>query len=240
MAGLGTIVNVGAIIIGGLLGLAFGRLFTKSLQQSLITVSGVMTIFIGMGGALSKMLKVEGGELTSSGTMMMLASLLLGTVAGELVDLDGKMVQFGEWLKRKTGNQGDASFTGAFVTASLTVCIGAMAIVGSIEDGIYGNHTILFTKAVLDFVIIAAMAASLGKGAVFSAVSVGLLQGAVTVLATVIAPLMTDAAMNNLSYIGNILIACVGINLLWPGKVKVANMLPALIIAVIWAFLPFV
>ncbi len=239
MPGLGTIVNVLAIVVGGSLGLGFGKIFTAKLQESLMTICGVMTIFIGAGGTLSKMLVIEEGMITTTGTMMMIMSLLIGTILGELVDLDDKMALFGEWMKRKTGNQGDSSFTGAFVTASLTVCIGAMAVVGAMEDGIYANHSILYTKAILDLIIIAAMAVSLGKGAVFSAVSVGIFQGILTLLARVIAPVVTDAAMFNLSYVGNILIFCVGLNLLWPGKVKVANMLPALVVALVWSFLPF-
>ncbi len=238
MPGLGTLVNVAAIITGGLAGLLFGKLFSKQLQEALASASGLMTIFIGIGGTLQQMMKIENGLLTQSGSMMMIASLLIGTLIGELVDIDGRVEQFGEWLKKKSGNESDAAFTGAFVTASLTVCIGAMAIIGSLEDGIYANHSILFTKAILDFIIIAALSASLGKGAVFSALPVGLWQFSITLLARGIAPVMTDAAMANLSYIGNILIFCVGVNLLWPRKFRVANMLPALLVAVIWAFLP--
>ncbi len=126
----------------------------------------------------------------------------------------------------------------AFVTASLTVCIGAMAIVGSIQDGILGDWSILATKAVLDLIIIMVMSCSLGKGAVFSAIPVGIFQGSITVLAGFIRPLMTDAALNNLSLVGNVLIFCVGINLVWDKKVKVANLLPAIVVAVAAAFLP--
>lgn len=126
----------------------------------------------------------------------------------------------------------------AFVTASLTVCIGAMAIVGSIEDGIYANHEILFTKSFLDFVIIIAMTAALGIGTAFSAIPVAILQGGVTILARLAAPVMTDQAMNNLSLVGAVLITSVGINLLFPKKVSVANLLPSLIFAVVFAFIP--
>ncbi len=237
MPGLGTLVNVLAIIGGGLMGLSFGKLFPERLQSSLQTSSGLMTIFIGLGGALQQMLKIENGLLTQTGTMMMIASLLLGTLIGELIDIDARLEDFGEWLKRKSGNEQDSAFTAAFVTASLTVCIGAMAIIGSIEDGIYANHSILFTKAILDFIILIALSASLGKGTIFSALPVGIFQGSVTLLARFIAPIMTDAAMANLSYIGNILILCVGVNLIWPRKFRVANMLPALLIAVTWTFI---
>lgn len=236
MAGLGTAVNVLAIIGGGLLGMGCGRFLSEKIQKALLNTCGLMTIFTGIGGVMAKMLEVENGLLSTQGTMMMIFSLLIGTVVGELLDLEGKFERFGMWLKCRTHHEKDSGFVDAFVNASLTVCIGAMAVIGSIEDGMYGNHTILFTKAVLDFVIITAMAASAGVGTVFSAVSVGLLQGSITILASFFAPLMKDAAMANLSYVGNILIACVGINLLWPKKISVANLLPSLIVAVVWAF----
>ena len=146
---------------------------------------------------------------------------------------------FGEWLKEKTGNSKEKRFVEGFVTASLTVCIGAMAIVGAIEDGIFGDFSILATKAVLDFIIILVMTGSMGKGCVFSAIPVGILQGSVTMLAKFIKPIMTEPALSNLSMIGSILIFCVGLNLVWGKKIRVANLLPAIVLAVAVAFLPF-
>ena len=130
------------------------------------------------------------------------------------------------------------AFVDAFVTASLTVCIGAMAVVGSIQDGIYGDISTLTAKAVLDMIIILVMTASMGKGCIFSAIPVGIFQGSVTLLARLIEPLMTEQALANLSLTGSAMIFCVGLNLVWGKKVRVANLLPGLIIAVIWAFLP--
>ena len=143
----------------------------------------------------------------------------------------------GIWLKKKTGNSGDATFIDAFVTASLTVCIGAMAIVGSIQDGLTGDYSILATKAVLDLIIIMVMTCSMGKGCIFSAIPVALLQGSITVLAGLAKGLVTASAMNYLSLIGNILIFCVGINLVFGKKLRVANMLPAIVFAVVAAFI---
>jgi uncharacterized membrane protein YqgA involved in biofilm formation len=128
-------------------------------------------------------------------------------------------------------------FVDGFVTASLTVCIGAMAIVGAIQDGLTGDYATLLTKAILDCIIICVMTASMGKGCMFSAIPVALLQGFVTLLATQIAPLMTQAALGNLSLVGNVLIFCVGVNLLWGKKIKVANLLPAIVFAVLAAFM---
>jgi len=164
MHGLGTIVNVAAIVVGGLAGLLGGRRIPERLQKTLMSAMGVSVLFVGVSGALSQMLRAEGGALTVQGTMMMILSLAVGAVLGELLDLEDRMERFGAWLKVKTKSESDGGFIGAFVTASLTVCIGAMAIVGSIQDGILGDHATLFAKAVLDLVIIMVMTASMGKG----------------------------------------------------------------------------
>ena len=166
--------------------------------------------------------------------MMMIGSLAIGTVVGELLDLDGWMHRFGVCLQKKTGNGSDSHFIEGFVSASLTVCIGAMAIVGAIADGIDGNHSVLFAKAVLDLIIVMVMSASLGKGCLFSFIPVVILQGSVTLLAKLIAPLITTAALNNISYVGSVLIFCVGVNLVFDSKIRVANILPAILVAALW------
>ena len=238
MYGLGTIINTAAIVAGGAGGARFGRFLKENVQDTLTRVCGVSTLFIAITGALEQMLSIENGAIVSRGSMLVILCLTIGAVIGELLNLEGAFERFGEWLKRKTGNAKDKRFVDAFVTASLTVCIGAMAIVGSIEDGITGDYSILATKAVLDFIIIMVMSCSMGRGAVFSAIPVAILQGSITALAGLVRPLMTEAALNNLSMVGNVLIFCVGINLVWGKKVRVANLLPAIVIAVIAALLP--
>ena len=156
---------------------------------------------------------------------------------GELIGIEKGFEYFGEWLKVKTGNSGDAGFVNAFVTTSLTVCIGAMAIVGAIQDGILGDYSTLAVKAVLDLIIVAVMTSSMGKGCVFSAIPVFLFEGAITLLARLVSPIMTDMAIAYLSLIGSILIFCVGVNLVWGKKLRVANMLPAVLLAIGAAYL---
>ena len=238
MYGLGTIINTAAIVAGGIGGALFGRFLKENVQDTLTKVCGVSTLFIAIAGALEQMLTVENGAIVSHGAMLVIGCLTIGAVIGELMNLEGAFERFGEWLKQKTGNAKDKRFVDAFVTASLTVCIGAMAIVGSIEDGITGDYSILATKAVLDFIIIMVMSCTMGRGAVFSAIPVAILQGSITALAGLLRPVMTAAALANLSMVGNVLIFCVGINLVWGKKVRVANLLPAIVIAVIAAFLP--
>lgn len=238
MVGLGTIINTAAILAGGVLGALFGRFLSDSAQDTLNKVCGVSTLFIAISGALEGMLSVVDGKIVSGGAMLIIGCLAIGGVVGEILNIEGAFERFGEWLKVKSGNARDKGFVNAFVTASLTVCIGAMAIVGSIQDGIQGDYSILATKAVLDLIIIMVMSCSLGKGAVFSAIPVAIFQGSITALAGLVKPLMTQGALANLSLVGNVLIFCVGINLVWGKKVKVANLLPAIVVAVIAAFLP--
>ena len=223
-----------AILGGGVFGILFGKAIPERFKNILYHVSGVAVLFIGIGGAMEKMLVVQDGSISTQGTMMMLMSLIFGALIGELINIQGGVEKLGEWLKKKSGSQNDGGFIDAFLTASLTVCIGAMAVVGAIEDGISGDCSILLAKSVLDLIIIAVMASAMGKGALFSFVPVGLLQGSITILAAFIAPLLTEAALSNLSYVGSVLIFCVGLNLLWDMKIKVANMLPGIIIAMLF------
>ena len=238
MIGLGTLINTAAIVAGGAVGLAAGGLFRAEQQAAIGKACGVSTLFIAVAGAMSGMLKLEGDALIASRSMLVVLCLALGTVIGELLGIEDGFERFGEWLKRRTGNEGDGRFVNAFVTASLTVSVGAMAIVGSIQDGISGDYSTLAVKAVLDFVIVLVMTSSLGKGCAFSAIPVFVLEGGMTLLAQAMKPLMTGLAMDYLSLVGSVLIFCVGLNLVWGKKVRVANLLPALVFAVAAAFLP--
>lgn len=238
MIGLGTIINVAGIVVGGAVGMFAGKLMNEKLQDTLGKASGIAVLFIAIAGVMDGMLSIKDSDVVSGRSMLVVACIILGAFVGELINIEQGFEKFGEWLKIKTGNAKDKGFVDGFVTASLTVCIGAMAVVGSIQDGIFGDYTTLATKAVLDLIIIMVMTCSLGKGCIFSAIPVGIFQGVITALARLIKPLMTDAALVNLSLIGSILIFCVGINLVWGKKIRVANFLPAIIFAVIAAFLP--
>lgn len=238
MIGLGTIINSVAIIAGGFLGHFTGKLFNSEQQDSLNKTCGISVLFIAIAGAMQGMLKIENGEIMSGKSMLVVLCLALGTIIGELIGIEKGFERFGEWLKKKTGNSGDAGFVNAFVSASLSVCIGAMAIVGAIQDGILRDCTTLAVKSVLDFIIISVMTSSMGKGCAFSAIPVFIFEGSITLLARLISPIMTELAIAYLSLIGSILIFCVGINLVWGKTLRVANMLPAVLFAVLAAYLP--
>ena len=238
MTGLGTIINTAGILAGGAAGYLFGSRFNSRIQEALTAACGVSVLFIGIAGAMEGMLQLQDGALTSRQSMLVVLSLALGALIGEWINIEGLFERFGSWLKVKTGNARDKKFVDAFVTSSLTVCIGAMAIVGSIQDGIYGDFSVLATKAILDLIIVLVMTCSLGIGCIFSAIPVAVFEGLLTFLARFLRPVMTEAALANLSLVGSILIFCVGLNLLWEKKVRVANLLPSVVLAVAAAFLP--
>lgn len=227
-------INVISILIGGMLGMWIGRRFSSRMQETLNRACGISVLFIGMAGALEGMM-TDGGR-----SMFVVICIVLGALIGELIDIEGWFERLGKWLKIKSGNAKDHMFVEGFVTTSLTVCIGAMAVVGAIEDGLHGDPTILATKAVLDFVLVMIMSGYMGIGCVFSALPVAVFEGGMTILAISLKSVMTSAAMLNLSLIGSILIFCVGVNLVWDKRIRVANLLPALILSIAFAFFPVI
>jgi len=237
MVGLGTVINVGGIVAGGVVGLLLGGRMQKRFQDTLMSAIALCVLFLGISGCLKEIFVISEDGLESGGTMMMIGSFAIGALLGELLDLEGKMERFGAWLKRKTKSDGDATFVDGFVTASLTACIGAMAVVGAIQDGIRGDNSVLLAKAVLDLIIVMILTASMGKGCIFSAIPVGLFQGTITVLARQLQPLMTEPALSNLSLTGSMLIFCIGVNSIWGKKFKVANLLPTIFVAMAWGIL---
>lgn len=238
MTGIGTLANTGAIILGGLVGLVAGNRLTARYQQTITAGLSVCVMFVGIAGTLQEMFRAASdGRLLSHGALMLVVSIVIGAVVGEWLDLDEKLERFGGWIRRVTRNEGDCSFVNAFVTASLTFCIGAMAIVGSIEDGLKGDPSILYLKSVMDGVFTIVLVSALGKGAMFSALPILLYQGGITLGAKLIAPIFTASAMGNLALVGNLLIFCVGWNLIHgEKKIRVANLLPSLLVAMVWAF----
>ena len=233
--GIGVLANVLGIVGGGLLGLGCGRLISERFQKAIMMACAVAVIFLGLTGTVKEMLQIGAdGGVTLVGTNCMLASLIGGAVIGEAIDLEDRMERFGHWLQQKTGSGGDTRFVEGFVTASLTVCIGAMAVIGSINDRLLSDPSVLFAKTVIDAVIVMIMTSALGKGCIFSAISVGIFQGIIFLMAGFLEPIMTPAALKSLSAVGNILIFCVGTNLFGLPHVRIANLLPALVIAVVW------
>ena len=170
--------------------------------------------------------------------MLIIACMALGGLIGELINIEGGFERFGEWLKRKTGSARDQNFVNGFLTASLTTCVGAMTIVGSLQDGIAGDWSVLGAKSILDLVMVMVLTSSLGKGCVFSVIPILVIEGGLTLLAGLLSPLMTELSMRYLSMVGSVLIFCVGVNLVWGSKIRTANLLPAVVLALAAAWLP--
>lgn len=232
MLGLGTIINTVAVIVGGLLGLVLKKGVAKRFQKILMHALGLSTVFIGISGVLKYMLVMENGEFSTQGTMLLIFSLVIGCLIGQIVNIDAKLEAVGEKLKTAVKAKNDNNFVEGFVTASLITCVGAMAIVGAMQDGLSGDSTMLIAKSLLDFVLVAVLAAAYGVGVVFSAVPIFVYQGVITLIAVLFGSIISDTLINELSFVGSALIFCVGVNLIREKTFQVANMLPALLIPI--------
>ncbi|MBP3327759.1 MAG: DUF554 domain-containing protein [Clostridia bacterium] len=234
MIGLGTIVNVAAVVAAGFIGVLVKGGIKERFQTTIMGVLGISTMFIGASGTLQEMFTVENGSISTQGTMLLVMSLIIGAVIGELLNIEAWLEKVGEWLKEKVKAKNDNRFVDAFVNSTLVICIGAMAIVGSLQDGLTGDHSTLFVKAALDFPIILIFASTLGIGAVFSAIPLGLYQGAITLFAGLISPYLSDTLISNLTLVGSAMIFAIGVNLAFGKKFKVGNFLPGLLVPVIY------
>lgn len=236
MVGLGTIINTVAVILGGVFGTYFGRKISKDIQESLMKIIGVAVLFIGIAGTLQYMLVIENGQIKTQGTMLLIISLALGVLIGELLKIENRIFTLGEFIKNKINKKDDNYFVEGFVSTSLIICVGAMGIVGSIQDGLTGDYTMLVAKGALDFVIVMINASIFGMGAAFAALPMFIYQGTMTLVAMLGGNFISDALVNDISMVGATLIFCIGINLIWGNKIKVGNTIPALLIPVIYSF----
>ena len=234
MIGLGTIINTASVLAGGALGLLLKNGVAKKFETILMQALGLATIFIGAGGVLKYMLVVENGGITTQGTMLLIFSLVIGCLLGQWLDIEAKMEQLGVRLKAAARIKNDNRFVEGFVTTSLIICVGAMAIVGAMQDGLSGDSSMLVAKAMLDFALVTILASAYGVGVVFSAIPIFLYQGAITVIAALFGAVISDALIAQLSFVGSALIFCVGVNLVREKTFRVANMLPALLIPILW------
>ena len=232
MIGVGTLINTAAVIVGGLIGLLLKNGLKEDLQKSLQKACGIATIFIGASGTLGKMFVIRDGGIETKGSMLLIFSLVIGIAIGELLRLESRMDNLGGKIKRLVRRENDNRFVDSFVNVSLIICVGAMAIVGSIQDGMSGDYSMLAAKSILDFVIVMVFASSGGVGSVFAAVPLFLYQGAITLAAAVGGSFISETIINDLSFVGSALIFCVGLNLAVGKKIPVGNLLPALVVPV--------
>lgn len=238
MTGLGTIVNCAAVVVGAVIGMIFKKALKERFCELIMQSMGLAVIFIGAAGGIGRIIELNKLETGTTQIVLMVIAFALGSFLGELINIQKLTERFAAWLKIKTKSENDNSFVSGFVSASLTICVGAMAVIGPIQDALSHDYSTLFTKAVLDMVIVMVMASSMGRGTVFSVIPLAVVQGFVTLIAKLVEPLLTELAVTNISFIGSMLIFCVGINLMFDKKFRVANMLPALLFAVAFSYLP--
>ncbi|ACM61686.1 hypothetical protein B0S90_0111 [Caldicellulosiruptor bescii] len=238
MIGLGTIVNAAAVIVGSILGLVLKFGIPERFKSTIMQAISLSVIFIGTSGVLQGIFKVlNSGRIDRQYIMLMIFSLVIGGLVGEILKIEDFLDRLGERIKKivsKVIKSENSTFTEGFVTASLVFCVGAMAIVGSLEDGLNRNFSILFAKSILDGVTSVIFSATLGIGVMFSSVVVLLYQGSITLLAGLLKPLLTDTVVLQMSMVGSVLIFAIGLNMLGVSKIKVGNLLPAIFVPAVW------
>jgi uncharacterized membrane protein YqgA involved in biofilm formation len=240
MHGLGTIANCAAIIIGSLFGILIKGGLSKRFEETIFSAVGLAVMFIGLGGALASLLKISASALSTQYTMLMVLSLVLGALLGEALNIEKGLENLGEWIKGKMPKKlAGNTFVDGFVTASMIFCVGAMAIMGSIQDGLSGNPSTLFAKSILDGITSVLLASSLGFGVAVSAVPILIYQGGITLLAQFVKPYLENYPLliGQISCVGSILIFAIGINMIFGKKIKVGNLLPAILFPIIFALL---
>ncbi len=231
---MGTLVNTAAIVVGCFIGLFFKRLVSEKMNEVLMQALALCTIATGILGAVQAGMAVTGGELGTRHTLMMILSMVIGTIIGEIIDIQDKLDRLGRLLEKRFSSGGEGDFSRGFVTATLTVCVGAMAIMGALNDGLRHDPTLLYTKSILDLTICVVYASTLGVGVMFSAVPLFIYQGGITVFARFLEPLLSDAVVAQMSFIGSVLIMGIGFNFVYKPKLRLANMLPAVFIPPVW------
>ena len=234
---MGTLINAALILVGGVIGLLFKKAVSKEMESSVHKATGVAVLVIGICGVLSSMLKADTtGKITSSGELILVISLTLGTFIGELLKLEERLNKGCKWIEDKFKM---SNFATGFIASTMIYCVGAMAIVGSINDGLLGDSSTLITKGILDGVTSVVLAASLGYGVLFSAIPILLYQGGMTLLAGLLDKVLVGELLSNICMVGYALVMCIGINFLYNGdkKIKTVNMLPSLLIPVAYAII---
>ena len=225
---VGTIVNSIVVIIGCLIGLVVKGRLQSNISNTIMSGLGLCVLYIGVSGALK-------GE----NTLLMIICIVLGALIGELIDIDKRLNNLGNKIEKRInkGHENNISIAEGFVSASLLFCVGAMAIVGSLESGLRGNHDTLFAKSLLDGVTSIILTSSLGIGVIFSSATIFIYQGFITLGAGLLASVLSQSVINNMTAVGSLLIIGLGLNMLNVTKIKVANILPSVILPIIIGFL---
>lgn len=230
----GTIVNCVAIAAGGAIGLLLKKGIKESFAENINKALGIAVLIIGLNGVVSNMFTATDGKLSSSGELLLVICLVAGTFLGEILKLEDRFTKFSGKVEGKFKNGG---FSSGFVNGTLLFCVGAMAIIGALNDGLKGDSSVLFVKSALDFASAIIFGATLGFGVIFSAIPVLIYQGAITLLAGSLDGVLTGELLRQVCMVGYAIIMAIGLNFLLTKRIRTLNMVPALILPVVWHYI---
>lgn len=219
---IGALVNAIATAAGGIIGVFLKKGIPEKIKQGLSVATGLCVVIIGIQGALK-----------TENFLIMIISICVGVVIGELIDIDGKMNKFGDFLQNKLSKNKESTFGEGFVTSTLLICTGSMAIVGAIEAGMKGDFTTYYAKSILDGLNVMIFATTLGAGCIFSAPVLFLYQGGMTLAARYVSFLLTDQMINEMSAVGSLIIIAIGLNMLKITKIKIGNFILATFVPIL-------
>lgn len=228
---MGTLINMAAIAAGCAVGILFRHLVTERIKDAAMFSVGLSLLVIGGCGVFVNFISLQDGVLHSGSSVFVVLSLTIGGVLGEILQIEEHLGKIGRFLEKFIGNKKQDDFITGFVTSSVAVSVGAMSVLGPINEVLLGDTSLLLTKAIIDFIMVSIFSVSFGIGCAMSIVPLGIVQGCMMLLATFIEPYLTDTALSNLSMVGSVLIFCIGINFVWKLNIKVSNLLPAIVVA---------
>ncbi|MDY4788214.1 MAG: DUF554 domain-containing protein [Bacilli bacterium] len=228
---MGSLINGALIAIGGIIGVFIKKGLREDIKEILTDVLGILLLLVGLVGIIPTIINVNDSKLVQGDLLLLIISMIVGAFFGQLIDIDKHLNNFGMALEKKLHRPG---FSKGFIAGSIFFCVGAMAIVGSLTEGLTGDPSVLVSKSIIDFVTAIILASTLGYGVIFASIPIILYEGGITLLAGVLQPFMTELLINQVCMVGYAIIFCIGINFLEIRKIKTANLIPALIIPVIY------
>lgn len=238
MTGIGTIINAASIISGALVGVLVRKGLPERIKELIMQAIGLSVIVIGLSGALQGIFQIMDGRLERQYLMVLIFSMVIGAIIGGIFQIEERLDRVGKWFQERLSmdgrSQGESTFAQGFVFASLLYCVGAMAIVGSLEDGLAQDPTTLFSKSILDGISAVVFTTTMGIGVAFSALPVLIYQGGITLLAGCLRPFLTTEVISQMSLVGSILIMGIGLNILEIKKIRVGDLLPAIFLPVLY------
>ena len=230
----GTLVNCAAVIAGGAIGVIFKKGIKDSYTEGINRSLGIAILIIGLNGVISNMFSVADGKISSSGELLLVAFLVLGTLIGEVLKLESRFGKFCEKIEKKFRAGGFAS---GFINGTILFCVGAMAIIGSINDGLTGDSSVLFVKSALDFISAIIFGATLGYGVIFTFIPLLVYQGGITLLSGTLSGILQGELLSQVCMVGYAIIIAIGVNFIFGKKFNTLNMLPGILLPVVYHYI---